>query len=332
MTTTATTNKKRIHVPRTMAKAGLAVLQARPDVEIAMHTPGSPAPEFRAALAEGPVAGVILSVTPFGAAEIAAAKGLRVASRGGVGYDAVDIPAMTKARIPVMITGTANSPSVAEQAMFMMMTLAKRGAQLDRMVRDNRWGDRYQDMPLDLIGKTLLVIGHGRIGSRTVKRGVAMEMRVLVHDPYVPAAGIRAAGAEPVADLDQAVAAADFISIHAPKTPATTNLFDAKRLARMKPTAYLVNTARGGIIDETALHAALTTGKLAGAGLDVLLEEPPPASHPLFKLPNVVFAPHMAGVTREAFDRMAIQAAQNVLDVLDGKPNPDNVVNKEVLG
>ena len=199
------------------------------------------------------------------------------------------------------------------------------------MVREHRWGDRYSDMPVDLFGKTLLVIGHGRIGSRTAKRGLAMEMRVLVFDPYVSAADIRAAGAEAVGDLDTAVAEADFISIHTPKTKETTNLFDAARLARMKPTAYLVNTARGGIVDEAALHAVLTAGTIAGAGLDVLAEEPPPVGHPLFGFPNVILAPHMAGVTREAFDRMAIQAAQNVLDALDGKPKPENVVNREVL-
>jgi len=326
-----TTNKKRVHVPITMAKAGVDVLKSRADIEIATHKPGLPPNEFQAVLREGPVHGIILSVTNMGETEIAASQGLEVAARIGVGYDSVDVPALTKRKIPLMITGTANSPSVAEQAMFMMMTLAKRGGHLDRMVRENRWGERYSDMPVDLFGKTLLVIGHGRIGSRTTRRGAAMEMDVRVFDPYVASEVIKANGATPVSDLDAAVAEADFISIHAPKTPETTNLFDARRLARMKPTAYLVNTARGGIINEDDLFAVLKEKKIAGAGLDVLLEEPPPAAHPLFALPNVIFAPHMAGVTREAFDRMAIQAAENVLSVLDGKIRAENVVNKEVL-
>jgi D-3-phosphoglycerate dehydrogenase len=152
-----------------------------------------------------------------------------------------------------------------------------------------------------------------------------------VHDPYVTAATIRAAGCEPADDLDAAVARADFITIHCPKTPETTGLFDASRLARMKRESYLVNTARGGIVDEAALHAALTTGKIAGAGLDVFDLEPTHTDHPLFKLPNVVVTPHAAGGTREAGDRGGVSTVRNLLSVLDGQPNRDNVVNTEVL-
>ena len=157
-------------------------------------------------------------------------------------------------------------------------------------------------------------------------------MTVLVYDPYVAAAAVKAAGCEPVAILDEALPRADFVTIHCPKTPETVAMFNAARLARMKPTAYLVNTARGGIIDEPALHAALTSGKLAGAGLDVFDKEPTPADNPLLTLPNVISAPHMAGVTRELLDRMSAQTARNILSALDGAPIRDNVINKEVLG
>ena len=153
-------------------------------------------------------------------------------------------------------------------------------------------------LPYDLFGKTVLIVGFGRIGTRTAKRCLAMEMNVLVFDPYKPAADIKAAGCEPVADLDAALPRADFVSIHCPKTPETVGMFNAARLKRMKPTAYLINTARGGIVDEPALHDALVSGKLAGAGLDVFEQEPPPAGHALFALPNVIMAPHVAGVTR----------------------------------
>ena len=153
--------------------------------------------------------------------------------------------------------------------MFMMMALAKRGAELHAMVKDNQWNKRLEAVPFDLYGKTVLVVGFGRIGTRSAKRCQAMEMNVLIYDPYVPAANIKAAGCEPVADLDAALPRADFVTIHCPKTPETVGMFNAARLARLKPTAYLVNTARGGIIDEPALHAALTGRKLAGAGLDV---------------------------------------------------------------
>ena len=149
--------------------------------------------------------------------------------------------------------------------------------------------------------------------------------------PTSPPPTIKAAGCEPVADLDAALPRADFVTIHCPKTPETVGMFNAARLERMKPTAYLVNTARGGIIDEPALHDALMSGKLAGAGLDVFEQEPPPAGNPLLTLPNVISAPHMAGVTREAVDRMSEQTARNILSALDGEPIRENVINQEVL-
>jgi D-3-phosphoglycerate dehydrogenase / 2-oxoglutarate reductase len=154
---------------------------------------------------------------------------------------------------------------------------------------------------------------------------------VLVYDPYKGAAEIKAAGCEPVADLDAALPRADFVSLHCPKTPETTGMFNAARLARMKPTAYLINTARGGIVVESALYDALVSGRLAGAGLDVFETEPPPG-HKLFDLPNVIIAPHVAGVTREAVDRMSEQTARNMLSALDGEPIRQNVINQDVLG
>jgi D-3-phosphoglycerate dehydrogenase len=156
-------------------------------------------------------------------------------------------------------------------------------------------------------------------------------MQVLAYDPYVDAGVITSAGCKKVTDLDAALPAADFVCIHCPKTPETVDMFNAARFARMKPGAFIVNTARGGIIDEAALHAALTSGKVAGAGLDVFAAEPTPTDNPLLKLPNVIAAPHMAGVTTEAVAAMAVATAQNILSVLDGAPRRENVINKEVL-
>jgi D-3-phosphoglycerate dehydrogenase len=182
-----------------------------------------------------------------------------------------------------------------------------------------------------LFGKTVLLIGFGRIGTRTAKRCLAMEMNVLVYDPYKPAKEIKAAGCEAVDDLDAALPRADFVSIHCPKTPETVGMFNADRLKRMMPSAYLVNTARGGLIDEAALYEALISGRLAGAGLDVFAQEPPPVPYPLFDLPNVIIAPHVAGVTWEAVDRMSEQTARNILSALDGDPIRQNVINQDVL-
>ena len=325
-------NKKKLLITESMSPAGWALLTERGDIE-AVRFPGSiTTPDFRALLEQhAPVHGVALGVTPFGPTEIALAKELQVAARIGVGYDAVDVPALTAKRIPLMVAGTANSPSVAEQAMFMMMALAKRGAELHALVQDGHWGKRLSTVPFDLYGKAVLIVGFGRIGTRSAKRCLAMEMNVLVYDPYVSDADVKAAGCEPVRDLETALPRADFVSIHCPKTPETVGMFNAARLARMKPTAYLVNTARGGIIDEKALHAALTSGKLAGAGLDVFDLEPTPVNNPLLKLPTVISAPHMAGVTRESLDRMGLQTARNILSMLDGTPIRENVINKDVL-
>ena len=227
-----------------------------------------------------------------------ASPAMQVVARIGVGYDAVEVPALTARRVPLMVAGTANSTSVAEQAFHMMIALAKQNRGLDGVVRDGRWGDRREVLPMELSGKTILIVGFGRIGTRTARRCLGFDMQVLIYDPYVDAAVIAAAGCRKVDDLDAALPGADFVCIHCPKTPETVGMFNAARFAVMKPGAFIVNTARGGIIEEPALHAALTGGRVAGAGLDVFEAEPTPAENPLLKLANVIASPHMAGVNR----------------------------------
>ena len=329
MAQTTAANRKKIMVPTTMSKAGWALIEARDDVEGVEFVPTIPKAEFHRALEEA--SGICLGVQPFSDPELDAAPGLQVVSRIGVGYDAVDVPALTRRKVPLMIGGTANSVSVAEAGVFLTMSLARKGAAMNALVREGRWHDRYKDMPLDLYGKTVLIVGFGKIGTRSARRFAAMETKVLIHDPYIYSETIRGSGYEPVQDLDEGVARADFVTIHCPKTPETVGLFDAGRIARMKRTAYLVNTARGGIVDEKALYDALKAGRIAGAALDVFVEEPTPQDNPLLTLPNFIAAPHVAGVTKEAVDRMGIVAVENILSVIDGKPNRENTVNKEVL-
>jgi D-3-phosphoglycerate dehydrogenase / 2-oxoglutarate reductase len=326
------TNKKKIFITESMSRPGRALLSARDDIDLIEFPNMISQADFNARLKEhAPVHGVALGGTRFGDPELESSKDMLVVTRIGVGFDAVDVPALSRRKVPLMVAGTANSPSVAECALFMMLTLAKRATEMHSLVRDNRWPERLGMLPFDLYGKTILIIGFGRIGSRTAKRCLAMEMNVLVFDPYKPAADIKATGCEPVTDLDAALPRADFVSIHCPKNPETIGMFNADRLKRMKPTAFLINTARGGIVDEAALHAALSSRKLAGAGLDVFEQEPPPAGHALFALPNVIMAPHVAGVTVEAVDRMSEQTARNILSVLDGDPLRQNVINQDVL-
>ncbi|NVN86297.1 MAG: hydroxyacid dehydrogenase [Rhodopseudomonas sp.] len=325
-------NKKKLLITESMSLRGRALFDERADIETVEFSNMISAPDFEALLQqEAPVHGVALGATRFGEPELEASKEMKVVARIGVGYDAVDVAALSRRKVPLMVAGTANSPSVAEQALFMMLTLAKRGVELHALVKTGGWSTRLGLLPFDLFSKTVLIIGFGRIGTRTAKRCLAMEMQVLVYDPYKSADEIKAAGCEKVDDLDAALPRADFVSIHCPKNPETTGMFDAARIARLKPTAYLINTARGGIVVEKALYDALVAGKLAGAGLDVFEVEPPPHGHPLFELPNVVIAPHVAGVTREALDRMGEQTARNMLSALDGEPIRQNVINQDVL-
>jgi D-3-phosphoglycerate dehydrogenase len=323
------TNKRRVMVPSNMGKQGVDILRARDDIEVITYPAGITQAELLPLL--GDVSGIALSATPYRRTELDASPAMQVVARIGVGFDAVEVPALSERKIPLLTTGIANSTSVAEQAVFFIMAIAKRVAEMDAMVKQGRWNDRFVIIPSQLSGKTALVVGFGRIGTRSAKRLAALEMNVLVYDPFVPAATITAAGHEAVTDLDAALPRADYVTVHCPKSPATIDMFDAARLARMKKGAGLVNTARGGIVNEDALYDALTSGHLRGAGLDVFDEEPAPASKKILSLASVFAAPHMAGVTVESIIGMAIATANNILSVLDGKPNRDNVINKDVL-
>ncbi len=324
------TNRRRVLVPENLAEAGWLLLRPRADIMTVSYPPSIAPGPFHELLPEAE--GVVLSLTQFREPEVAAAPKLAVVCRIGVGYDTVEVPALTKRKVPLMITGTANSISVAEHALFFILTLARRGPKQDALVRAGQWDERYKFIPMELAGKTVLVIGFGRIGTRSAARCRAFDTTVLVYDPYVPQDSIRAAGYEPVGELDAALPRADFVTVHCPKTPETTGLLNAARLGRMKRTAYVVNTARGGIVDEAALLSALNDGVIAGAGLDVFAQEPLPSNSPLLSSDKIITAPHMAGVTRESVDAMSATAIANMLSVLDGKPNRENVVNQEVLG
>ena len=322
-------NTKTVLVPHFMSGAGLSALRARPDITTVVYPASIQTAAFRELLPEA--SGVALSATRFGRPEADASPALEVVARIGVGFDAVEIPPLTERGIPLMIAGTANSTSVAEHALFMMMAVAKRALELHARTRDGLWHDRTSPLPRELAGSTVLVIGFGRIGSRTAPRCAAMGMQVMVFDPNVAAATIEMAGFEAVGDLDAALPRADYVTIHCPRTPQTLGMFDAARIGRMKPGAVLVNTARGGIVDEAALLAALRSGHLSGAGLDVLAQEPQGAGNPLLQEPSVISSPHIAGVTVEAMDAMGLATARNILSVLDGAPIREHVVNQEVL-
>ena len=199
-------------------------------------------------------------------------------------------------------------------------------------VRRGEWRVQGQSSTFELGGRSVLVIGFGRIGTRVARLCTAFGMKVMVHDPYIPAGTIRGAGYEAIKERDAGLARADIVTVHIPANDKTRGLVDAAFLARMKRGAVLINTARGTLVDEPALEAALRSGHLAAAGLDVLRVEPMVEPPPMLALDNLIVTPHVAASTAEGLRRMGWDAAGNVIDFLAGKPDRDAIVNGEVLG
>ncbi|MBX6320398.1 MAG: hydroxyacid dehydrogenase [Rhodospirillaceae bacterium] len=292
-----------------------------------------PEPSPEETLAKAPAADAILIRTsPLPAAAIEAAPRLRIVSRHGVGYDNIDVAACTRRRIPVTVVGDVNSVPVAEHTMMLMLALARRAVAHDRSTREGAWAVRDRFAMTELAGKRLLLLGFGRIGREVARRARAFDMAVHVYDPYVREGDVSALGCRREPDLDAALPHADFVSVHMPLTPETRNMLDGAALARLKPSASVICTARGGIVDEAALAAALAAGRLRGAGLDVFAREPPPGDLALLGLDNVVLSPHCAALTEECAIRMATISARNCLDGLAGRLRPELVVNRTVLG
>ncbi len=273
----------------------------------------------------------ILGVRPFTRRIVENAKKLKIVARFGVGYDSVDVAALTDHGIPLAVAGIANSVTVAEHSLFFMMALAKRARVYDRETRAGNWNIRFEQPAWDLAGRKVLILGFGRIGRRLVNRCVAMEMEVLVHDPYVIQDAIRTAGAEPVEDWRALLGEIDFLCVNCPKNEETNGMVATAELEAMRKDAFVVNTARGGIVDEAALDDALERRIIAGAGIDPFVVEPATPDNPLFRHDNILVSPHSAGVTVESMFRMGAVSAQNVLDCFDGKLDPANVINTEVL-
>ncbi|MGC9319357.1 MAG: phosphoglycerate dehydrogenase [Armatimonadota bacterium] len=258
---------------------------------------------------------IVRSATEVDAELIEAGRRLRVIARAGVGVDNIDVEAATRRGIAVVNTPTGNTIAAAEHSVGMMLALARRIPAADAALKQGRWAKR-QATGRQLYGKTLGIVGVGKIGQEVLSRARAFEMTILAHDPYVPDERIRELGAEPVA-LDELLQRADVVSLHAALTEQSWRLIGAEELALMRPGVLLINCARGGLVDEEALLAALREGRLAGAALDVFESEPEPNPE-LVSLPNVVATPHVAASTEEAQALVAREAVEQVLQVLAG--------------
>ena len=272
---------------------------------------------------------LVIRTQPLSAASIAKAPGLKIVSRHGVGYDAVDVPALNARGIPLCIVGDVNSSGVAEHAMMLILAATHRLIAADRATRKGNWGWRNGLQTHEVAGKRLLIVGFGRIGQRLAGMARAFGMEVHAHDPYLPA-DRWPSDAVRANDLAAALAGADAVSLHLPR--ADRAVLGAGELALMKPDAVVVNTARGGLVDEPALAEALRAGRLGGAGIEVFDAEPPAQDHPLFGIDRAVLTPHNAALTVECAERMALASVQNVLDFLAGTLDPALVVNAAAIG
>jgi D-3-phosphoglycerate dehydrogenase len=252
---------------------------------------------------------------------------LKIIARTGVGVDPsrVDLDAAKEFRVWITNQPGSNSVSVAELVFGQMIALVRHTFEANRAVKENRWGEYLKYIGTELAGKTVGIIGMGNIGTRVAIRARAFEMEFLVHDPYIPDAHVTALGGKRV-ELGELLAESDFVTIHCPLTAETKGMISAQQLALMKASAYLINAARGGIVDEDALYRALKQKKVAGAALDVVENEPPVKDHPLFQLDNVVLTPHLGAVTFEASQRGEWGAAEEVIRVLEGKKPKNPVV------
>jgi len=303
--------------------AGLALLESAPGVTYS-HIEEISEAAYQDHLPQADA--IVIRTQPLSAASIAKATRLQIVSRHGVGYDAVDLAALNARRIPLCIVGDVNSVSVAEHAMMLILACAKQLIRADSAVRTGPWGWRNTLAAGEVSGKRLLIVGFGRIGRHLARMAQGFDMQITAYDPYLAQNGWPAGNAAPAADLAAALAQADFVSLHIPK--ADGPILGAPEIAQMKRGAIIVNTARGGIVDETALAEALRTGHIAGAGIDVFDDEPPTADHPLLAFDQVILTPHIAGLTREAAERMAVASVQNVLDHFAGALDPALIVNK----
>jgi D-3-phosphoglycerate dehydrogenase len=303
----------RILVAEQLAAEGLAVLRERHDVD---ERVGLGKDEYLAILPDYDAL-MVRSQVQVDADMIGAGSRLAVIGRAGVGVDNVDLDAATRAGITVVNAPTGNTIAAAEHTLALLYALARNVPAAEASLRRGEW-KRSQFTGVELRGKALGIVGFGKIGQAVAVRARAMEMPLLVADPFVSAEQAAHHDAELV-ELDDLLSRADVVSLHVPRTRTTAGMIGTAELGRMKPSAFLLNVARGGVVDEAALAEALAAGTIAGAAVDVFTAEPPVGS-PLLDAPHAVLTPHLGASTAEAQVRVAVEAAQQVVDVLEGRP------------
>ena len=317
-------SKPLVFVPEPIARVGLDVLDAHCRVA-APWTEDKPAGEIPA-----DAAAALVRIYRMDEARLRAAPDLKVIAKHGVGLDSIDIPAATRRRVAVLWTPQANADAVAQHAMALVLSLANRVKAADEALRQGRFDRRMDFSGMELGGRTLGIIGLGRIGGRVARRAAdGFGMEVLAYDPYLDPAA-QDTPARLVDSLDGLLQKADFVTLHVPLTDETRRMINSDTLGRMRAGSYLINTSRGAAVDETDLARSLQEGHLAGAAIDVFAQEPPDLAHPLLHAPNALLTPHVAGLSDLALPRVARQAAEGIVDVLQGR-RPASPVNPEVF-
>ena len=316
-------SKPIVLIAEELSPATLAVLGDGFDIQ---HCDGANRAELLPALATANAV-LVRSATKMDTEAIAAAPNLKIIARAGVGLDNVDIPAATAANVLVVNAPTSNIVSAAELAVALLLAVARNVVPANLALKDGKW-KRSQFGGLELQGKTVGIIGMGKIGMLVATRLAGFDMKFVAYDPYVPVAPAGGPKIEMVT-LDELLTQSDFVTIHIPKTAETAGLIDSVALAKMKQTAFVINAARGGVLDETALYEALVSGKLAGAGLDVYATEPCTDS-PLFALDNVVATPHLGASTEEAQEKAGIAVAESVVAAFAGIEVPGAVNAQDI--
>ncbi len=295
-----------------ISDSGAKLLKMEPDMEVDVKTGLSPQ-ELKEIIGEYDAL-IVRSATKVTRDIIEAASRLKVVGRAGTGVDNIDLEAATEKGIVVMNTPGGNTVAAAEHAVSMMLSMARKIPQACASMKEGKW-EKKKFMGVEVHGKTLGVIGMGRIGSLVAKMGLGLGMRVIAFDPYLSQKAAKDMGVT-LTDLDTLYAESDFITIHAPLTQETRNMISREAFKKMKEGVMLVNCARGGIVDEEALMEAIEVGKVAGAALDVFASEPPPPDYPLLKLEEVICTPHLGASTREAQEVVAIAIVQQIIDYL----------------
>ena len=330
-------NIKRVfYVNRVSHPVFLEILGRRPDIQVDRLMNDSPEDEVEPVLARahafqiGSARQELARKFHGTAALLQRMPNVVVLSTTGAGYDTVNLEDCTRAGVAAVNQAGGNKEGVAEHVMAMMLSLSKRLMLANHAMRGGGEYDRRDFMGDDVVERTIGIVGLGNVGSRVAElcRGL-FRMRVIAYDPYLSAGAMAARGAEKVDRLDDLLRQADYVSINCPHTAETRGMIGAREYALMQPHAYFITTARGGIHDEAALAGALREKRIAGAGLDVWEDEPPPSDHPLLKFDNVLVSPHIAGVTRQSRHNISKIAAEQLLDVLDGK-RPPRLLNPEV--